>query len=144
MPVKVVPATFLMGTTLDTAVKPGSRKGKPNYSIEFKRRLATVASEPGVSVSKLALAHQVNANMVFKWRRELRAGLLGDAPQAPMTLLPVVLAGAPVRESAGVVPMPITPVAGSVIEIVIADALVRVRGDVDAALLKMVVQSLRA
>ncbi|WP_229413351.1 transposase [Massilia violaceinigra] len=77
---------------MDTEVKPSSRKGKSNYSRQFKRRLGVAACEPGVSVSKLALAHQVNANMAFKRRRDLRAGLLDDAAPAPAALLPVVLA----------------------------------------------------
>jgi transposase len=72
-----------MGTILDTEVISGNRKGKPNYPADFKRRLAIAASDPGVSVSKLALEHQLNTNMVFKWRRELRAGLLDIEPQGP-------------------------------------------------------------
>lgn len=31
-----------------------SRKGRANYSREFKQRLVDVANQPGVSVSKLA------------------------------------------------------------------------------------------
>ncbi|NHZ99426.1 transposase [Massilia sp. CCM 8734] len=133
-----------MGTTLDTEIKPGNRKGKSNYSREFKRRLAVAACEPGVSVSKLALAHQVNANMVFKWRRDLRAGGLDDAAPAPAALLPVVLAETPAGPRSTAAPARRDPVSGGVIEIVIADAIVRLRGDVDAGLLKTVVQSLRA
>ena len=133
-----------MGTILDTEVKPGSRKGKSNYPREFKRRLAVAACEPGVSVSKLALAHQVNANMVFKWRRDLRAGLLEDAAPAPAALLPVVLAETPAAARSTTASARREAVPGGMIEIVIADAIVRLRGDVDAALLKTVVQSLRA
>ncbi|WP_229422194.1 IS66-like element accessory protein TnpA [Massilia aquatica] len=129
---------------MDTEIKPGSRKGKSNYSREFKRRLALAACEPGVSVSRLALAHQVNANMVFKWRRDLRAGLLDDAASAPAALLPVVLAETPAAARSTVAPARRDAVPGGMIEIVIADAIVRLRGDVDAALLKTVVQSLRA
>lgn len=143
MPVKVVPATNLMGTTLDTEVKSGNRKGKPNYSIEFKRRLAIAACEPSVSVSKLALAHQVNANMVFKWRRDYRAGLFDIEPLGPATLVPVTLARETVRQAAAASVQPISQCAG-MIEITIGDALIRVRGDVDAALLKTVMQSIRA
>jgi transposase-like protein len=44
-------------------------------------KLAMAASDPGVSVSKLALEHQFNTNMVFKWRRDLRAGLLESNPR---------------------------------------------------------------
>jgi transposase len=143
MPVKVVPATYLMGTTLDTKAKSGNRKGKPNSSVEFKRRLAIAACEPGVSVSKLALAHQVNANMVFKWRRDFRAGLFDIAPLGPATLVPVTLAPETARQATTAPVQPISHRAG-MIEINIGDALIRVRGDVDAALLKTVIQSIRA
>lgn len=127
---------------MDTAVKQGTRKGRPNYSMDFKRRLAVAACAPNVSVSKLALEHEVNANMVFKWRRQYRAGLLGV--EAGTTFLPVAVKMVPTGE-----PVPVTAeasrpeVSGSTIEIVIGDAVVRVQGKVDAKLLLAVVQSLR-
>lgn len=75
---------------MDTAVKSGSHKGRPNYSTDFKRRLAVAACVPNVSVSKLAMEHGVNANMLFKWCRQYHAGLLGaDAEPA---FLPVAMA----------------------------------------------------
>ena len=43
------------------------------------------ACAPGVSVAKLALEHGVNTNLLFKWRREYRAGKFG-APIAAHTL----------------------------------------------------------
>lgn len=46
------------------------RAGRPNYPIEFKRRLAVESCEPEISVAKLALRHGLNVNMLFKWRRE--------------------------------------------------------------------------
>ncbi|RQU48869.1 transposase [Burkholderia cenocepacia] len=52
-----------------------TRKGRPNYAPEYRRQVAVAASEPGISVAKLAQAHGLNPNMVFKWRRQLRAGL---------------------------------------------------------------------
>jgi transposase len=142
---RVVPTTFMMGITLDTELKPGNRKGRPNYPVEFKRRLATAACEAGVSVSKLAMANTVNANMVFKWRRELRAGLFDDAPVAVTELLPVVLAAAPVEVVSDVVTaQPSSGEALAMIEIVIADAVVRVHGSADAVMLATIFQSLRA
>jgi len=139
----------MMGTTLDTELKPGNRKGRPNYPVEFKRRLAAAACEAGVSVSKLAMANAVNANMVFKWRRELRAGLFDDAPAAVTKLLPVVLAAAPVEveldaATAPRSPLPSPSTAVAMIEIVIADAVVRVHGNADAVMLARIFQSLRA
>ena len=131
-----------MGITLDTEVRAGNRKGRPNYPVEFKRRLAAAACEAGVSVSKLAMA---NANMVFKWRRELRAGLLDEAPPVMTKLLPVVLAAAPVERGLDAATEPPSPTTAlAVIEIVIADAVVRVRGSADAAVLTTIFQSLRA
>lgn len=79
-----------MGTTLDSVAIPGKRKGQPNYPKEFKRQVAVAACELGISVAKLAMAHQMNVNMVFRWRRELRAREAGPAPSSP-TLLPIVL-----------------------------------------------------
>ena len=136
----------MMGTTLDTELKRGNRKGRPNYPVEFKRRLAAAACEAGVSVSKLAMANEVNANMLFKWRRELRAGLFDDAPAGVTKILPVVLAAAPVEVESDAVTAPLSPsssTAVAMIEIVIADAVVRVHGSADAVMLATIFQSLR-
>jgi transposase len=124
---------------MDTVIKQGTRKGCPNYSMDFKRRLAIAACAPNVSVSKLALTHEVNANMVFKWRRQYRAGLFGaDAEPA---FLPVAVTAVPRREPA---PAPAKAAAPGTIEIAIADAIVRVHGAVDAKVLRTIIQSLRA
>ncbi|MGL5305458.1 transposase [Aeromonas veronii] len=44
----------------------GSRKGRANYSREFKQRLVEAANQPGVAVSKLAQEHGVcrSANII--------------------------------------------------------------------------------
>ncbi|WP_353056201.1 IS66 family insertion sequence element accessory protein TnpB [Janthinobacterium sp. JC611] len=83
-----------MGITGDADKTAGNRKGRPNYPADFKRRLAIEACAPGISVSKLAQQHNINANMLFKWRRELRAGLC--EPIAP-ALLPVLIKPATTR-----------------------------------------------
>jgi transposase len=46
--------------------------------VEFKRSLAMKACEAGVSVARLALENRINANLLFKWRRQYRAGLFGE------------------------------------------------------------------
>jgi transposase len=125
-------------------MKPGNRKGRPNYPVEFKRRLAAAACEAGVSVSKLSMANGVNANMLFKWRREFRAGLLEHIPEAGTTLLPVVLAEAPsVMAPVTASPTSSPAAASSAIEVMFVDAVVRVHAGVDAALLRTIFQSLR-
>ena len=48
---------------------PGRRKGRPNYSPEFKQLLVAASCEPGISISKMALENGINANLLFKWRQ---------------------------------------------------------------------------
>lgn len=86
-----------MGTTVDTVGQPKNRKRRPNYPAEFKQRLAKAACESGVWVSKLALQHGINVNMLFKWRRDLRAGMLSESGSQAAHLLPVVVQRAPVH-----------------------------------------------
>ena len=135
----------MTGITLDTELKPGNRKGRPNYPVDFKRRLAAAACEAGVSVSKMAMANGVNANMVFKWRREFRAGLIDDAAQTKSTLLPVVLVEtSSVTSPTLAIAQTVPATAPDSIEIVFGDAVVRVRAGADVALLRTIFQSLRA
>jgi len=124
---------------VDTKVESGGRKGRPNYPAEFKQRLALAACEPGVSVSKLAQAHGVNANMVFKWRRELRASQVATAAPKSANLVPIVVQPEPIPT-----PAPNAAVRVCPIEIIVGGTIIRVSADADAALLRMVLQSLRA
>ncbi len=127
-----------MGTTLDSVYKPGNRKGRPNYSAEFKQQIVAAACEPGASVSKLAMEHQLNANMVFRWRRELGAKTAGT-PQVLPKLLPIVLK----HHSETATPVVPAPSASCRIEVMIGDACVRVVGKPDEAALRSVFRSLR-
>ena len=124
---------------MDTVSQSNTRERHPNYLCEFKHRLATAACEPGVSVSKLAQQHGINANMLFKWRRDLRAGLLTDSGVQPVQLLPVVVRRTSVRPT-----LPSAAIPAGFIEIVIADAVVRVNAGTDAALLQLVLHGLRS
>ena len=127
-----------MGTTVDTVGQTSNCKGRPNYPTEFKHRLATAACKPGASVSKLAQQHGINANMLFKWRRDLNAGLLTESKSQSAHLLPVVVQRAPALPA-----LPSVTSSARFIEIVIADAVVRVGTGTDAALLQLVLHSLR-
>ena len=102
--------------------------------------------EPGASVSAIALRNGINANMLFKWRREHRRAIGQRA--APTVLLPVEIA--PPTEVV-TVPAPIvsaTPAPklaprNGVIELEIAGVQLRVRGQVDEASLCSVLRALR-
>jgi transposase len=124
-------------TTTTMAAQASSRKGRPNYPAEFKLQLAQRACEPGVSVSRLAREHGIHVNMLFKWRRHYRAGLLGAVPAVQPALLPVTISGVPAFIA------PCTASAGR-IEIAIADAVVRIEGAVDTATVRAVLQGVRA
>ena len=68
-----------------------ARRARRWRSVAEKRRIAGLTFEPGASVALVARAHGVNANQVFKWRRELKRGELVDPDAAPTALLPVTL-----------------------------------------------------
>ena len=108
------------------------RRRSTNYPLEFKRRLAQQACDESVSVAQLAMQHGLNTNMVFRWRRQLRAGLLGTATQ----FLPVALAAEPKQPIGG------AGSAGS-IEIQLGQATICIRGVPDPATLALVLQGLR-
>lgn len=108
------------------------RKRRPNYPLAFKRQLAEKACGENVSVAQLALEHGLNTNMVFRWRRELRAGQLEHGG----VLLPVALTPSKT--------MPVASMGGAgLIEIRIGDAVVRIEGSPDTGTLGAVLRSLQ-
>ncbi len=135
-------------STADTQVS--NRKGRPNYEPGYKRQVAIAACAPNISVAKLAQSHGLNPNMVFKWRREYRAGLLGQNNGGEMVLMPIALT--PDTASDGPVspppevqrtPEPLRePTPASSIEIELNGARVRVTGRVDPIQLRLILRCL--
>jgi transposase len=81
--------------------KPAGGKRR-RWPDGLKREVVAALSEPGASVSIVARRYDVNANQLFKWRRQFDA-LSGGATVEPMTLLPVTVAvspGPPVLDAA--------------------------------------------
>ncbi len=68
-----------------------ARRARRWRSTAEKRRIAELTFEPGASVALVARAYRVNANQVFKWRRELKRGELAEADAISTALLPVSL-----------------------------------------------------
>jgi transposase len=62
-------------------------------SIAEKRRIVELTLVAGASVALVARAHGVNANQVFKWRRDFERGELSEPVSASSSLLPVMLSG---------------------------------------------------
>ena len=69
-----------------------ARKKLRRRSAEEKRRIVEETLSPGASVSVVARRHDVNANQVFMWRREYRAGNLGGGT-AVAGFIPVGVVG---------------------------------------------------
>jgi transposase len=89
--------------TLASSDGVGKRRRRVR-STEEKRRIVAESFEPGASVSKVARRHDVNANLLFTWRRAMGAGRLATAND-PASFVPAVIRepdGAPLaRSSAG-------------------------------------------
>ncbi|MGO9516507.1 MAG: IS66-like element accessory protein TnpA [Candidatus Korobacteraceae bacterium] len=136
-----------MDTSQQVAVIPEDREAlvalrRQQRSIAEKRRIVEETLVEGASVARVARTHGVNANQVFGWRRLYRAGRLGER-KAAMKLLPV-------QVSEGV-PAPL-PVLGSAdfskpqsgtIHIELRQAQVRIEGNADAALVRVLLECLR-
>ena len=115
----------------DTQTEPLRRQ----YAASFKRELVERSLQPGASVSGIALENGINANVLFRWRREqLRAtASVQHESTEQAVLLPVRLAATPR-----------SPMAAGVIEIDIGAARVRLHGAVDEVNVRCVLQALRA
>src|SRR5579864_2388075 len=72
---------------VDTKPSAGGGKRRP-WSEALKRRIVAETLEPGSSVSIVARRHDVNANQLFKWRREM-APPETPAVDADVSMLPV-------------------------------------------------------
>jgi transposase len=55
---------------------PKARQTHRVYSLEFKQQVVQETLEPGTSVSVVARRHDMNANVVFEWKRLYREGKL--------------------------------------------------------------------
>jgi transposase len=116
-----------------------------HHDRAFKEDLVRQSLAPGASVSAIALRHGINANLLFKWRREhVRAT---GQRAAPAVLLPVEVGQTEVvavpTPAVQTSPAPKATARSGVIELEIADVQLRVRGQVDEASLCSVLRALR-
>ena len=74
----------------DSITEAEPRRRRRSWSAAEKRRIVAETLEPGSSVSVVARHHDVNANQVFTWRRQLHEGVLGGE-EASSGFVPVVV-----------------------------------------------------
>src|SRR5450432_920665 len=72
------------------AARDGERHGRRVWSDDEKRRIIAETFAPGASVSIVARRHDLNANMLFTWRRQIGAGALLPAGNA-VTFVPAAI-----------------------------------------------------
>jgi transposase len=78
--------------------EPFTERTRRWRTAEEKRHIVEQTLVAGASVSQVARQHGVNANQVFQWRRQYRAGELSVNSDHGARLLPVTVAEDPVAE----------------------------------------------
>jgi transposase len=100
--------------------------------------------EAGSSVARVAMKHGVNANQVFKWRRLYESGRLGPRAARDIQLLPVCVVE---QQGASRAETPDAAAAGRSGSMHIelpGSVRIRLEGNVDAAMVRAVLKSLRS
>jgi len=104
------------------------------WTQDEKRRIVEESFADGVSIADVARRHELNANQVFTWRRQI--GVEPIAPRERTPILPVTIAAEPAAEVSG------SGLSGQM-EIVLADGdRIIVWADVDTAALTRVLKAL--
>jgi transposase len=116
-------------------------------SIAEKRRIVELVMQPGASIARVAREHGVNANMVHYWRKLYREGRLGENKADSVHLLPVAVSEAvPTPVVPPAMPLSVSTAAASTagaIYIEFPKIHLRVESGADAALLRMVLETLQ-
>lgn len=115
------------------------RRRRRDWSDEEKARILAESAAPDVNISEVARRNGVSRGLLNVWRRHARATSAGRLRFAQVRLEGGIEAHAVAIDRSRDLANPIEP-----IEVVIADATVRVPAGVDAVTLKRVFAALRA
>jgi transposase len=127
---------------------PGKRR---HHERSFKADLILQSLVPGASVSAIALAAGINANLLFKWRRDhlraMRAPTAGAVTLLPVQLAPAIetapLATTTSSDGMDVAKSSPSDAHDGIIEVDFAGARLRVHSSVDEKALMIVLRALR-
>jgi transposase len=129
---------------MDDSVGTSIMASKPKKcyrSVAERRQIVEEALVPGVSVSAVARAHGVNTNLVFHWRKLYHAGLLSSPEPCGVRLLPVRVEGKGKKKKCGAAAAPAAAEHGT-LEVKLANAQVRMVGNVNGEVLRAVMECL--
>ena len=110
----------------DTKQAGGKRR---RWSTDLKHELVAATLEPGSSVAAVARQHGLNANQLFKWRRDLAPAIPSSARLVPVEVAAVPVRG-PLIEAA---PAAAWPEMGRIEITLVGGVRVRIEGAVDPA-----------
>jgi len=128
---------LLLGKEAGRTATGDTRRRRRVWSVDDKRRIVAETLAPGASVSVVARRHDLNANMLFTWRRAVEAVALPVADDK-VTFVPATITAAPAPTIS-----PPSPETVGGMEIVLASGDRIIVGiDVDAAALSRVVKVL--
>jgi transposase len=124
-----------------------NRTGRRTYTAEYKSAVVGECDAPRVSVAGVALAHGINANLLRRWIVRQKRELAGTMTQAPAVLLPVSVQRISPSQTASdedvtSTSTKLTRASAATIEIELYGARIHLRGDVDADVLRAVVDVL--
>ena len=112
---------------------PVGRKRR-SWTRDEKRRIVEESLQEGASIAEVARRHEVNANLLFTWRRKMGVG--PSEQNASMAILPVTIAPEPAPEGR-------CPDAAGQMEIVLAEGeRIIVWADVETAALSRILKAL--
>ena len=74
----------------------GGERRRRYWTLDEKRRIVEESLEEGASIAEVARRHEVNANLLFTWRRKM--GVEPSEQNAAMPILPVTIAPEPSLE----------------------------------------------
>jgi transposase len=112
---------------------PVGRKRR-SWTRDEKRRIVEESLQEGASIAEVARRHEVNANLLFTWRRKM--GVEPSEQNASMAILPVTIAPEPAPEGRW-------PDAAGQMEIVLAEGeRIIVWADVETAALSRILKAL--
>jgi transposase len=121
-------------STLDLADtrEAGEAVQRRRWPEALKRRIVSETREPGASVSVVARRYDVNANQLFKWRRQYEATPAGGTSLVPVALRPADIGAGSDRAQGGTIELELS-----------SGSRVRIVGAVDGAALRQVLEHLR-
>ena len=126
---------------MDTYTEPITPKRR-YLPLEEKRRIVEETLAEGASVARIAQAHGVNANLVFNWRRRYQKGLLSIRGKPNLLPVKVTAENSPALTDSWDEARQARTSCSAVLYIQLRTARVRVEGNVDAGLVRVVLECL--